>query len=288
MSQVWTVKSVLDWTTDDFTARGIESPRLEAEILLSRMLEEERLYLYTHFDRPLHPDELQRFRAWVARRRNGECTAYIVGEKEFWSLSFEVTPDVLVPRPDTETLVQAAVDVLRSRGESPSQVLDLCTGSGCVAVALASECNTAEIHATDISAAALTVARRNVSRHRFDDRVTLFEGDLFNAVPKDNRYDVIVSNPPYVIGHEIAGLSAEVQREPRLALVGGGDDGLDICRRLLADAKLYIKPGGYLFIELDNVQTVQAANELGPTLLGTAGWVIDDLAGKHRVAAFQL
>ena len=282
--QIWTIKRVLDWTTEDFSNRQISSARLEAELLLSHLLGVERLYLYTHFDRPLNANELTRFRELVGRRRRGECNAYIIGVKEFWSLEFEVTPSVLVPRPDTETLVQAAIEVCHDG----MKVLDLCTGTGCIAVAMAMECTGVSVDATDISADALDVARRNVARHGLTDRVTLHEGDLFDPLPEDNRYDVIVSNPPYVRQSELSQLSAEVQHEPHIALLGGGDDGLDITRRLLTRIPEYANPGAAVFIELDDAQTIHVVNELGPKILGTQGRAIADLAGKNRVAAFQL
>ncbi|MBN2714247.1 MAG: peptide chain release factor N(5)-glutamine methyltransferase [Deltaproteobacteria bacterium] len=282
MEQNWTIKRVLDWTTNDFNERQMPSARLEAELLLCHLLDVERLYLYTHFDRPLHQDELTQFRALVARRRRGECNAHITGIKEFWSLSFEVNPLVLVPRPDTETLVQAAVDVC----QDGMTVLDLCTGSGCVAVAVASECPGVTVHATDISPEALAVAARNVAKHDLSQRITLFEGDLFEALPPQNRYDVIVANPPYVRATELPELSIEVQQEPQLALLGGGADGLDITRRLLGQVKTFANKGASIFIELDDTQTVRVATELGPELLGRQGTTIADLAGKNRVVAF--
>lgn len=283
MNDPWTIKRVLDWTTDDFSKRGIDSPRLEAELLLGHLLKVERLYLYTHFDRPLATQELTLFRQLVARRRNGECNAHIIGVKEFWSLEFYVTSDVLVPRPDTETLVQAAVEVCKEGGT----VLDLCTGSGCVAVAIAQECANVVVHATDVSASALAVAKNNVIKHQLEERVQLFEGDLFAPLPKDQRYDVIVSNPPYVIESDLVSLSPEVQKEPRIALLGGGDDGLEITRRLLEAASSYLRPNGHLFIELDDTQTVYVAQQLGPKVFGETGRTIKDLSQNNRVVAFH-
>ena len=284
MEQIWTIKQVLDWTAEDFNNRGMDSARLEAELLLSHMLGVERLYLYTHFDRPLNRDELNRFRALVGRRRRGECNAHIIGSKEFWSLEFEVTSSVLVPRPDTETLVQAAIEFCRD-GMS---VLDLCTGTGCIAIAVASDCPGITVDATDISADAIEVARRNVARHNMSNRIALYEGDLFDPLPTGSKYDVIMANPPYVRESELNQLSAEVQNEPHLALLGGGDDGLDITRRLLTRLSEFANPGAAVFIELDDAQTPHVATELGPKVLGKQGQTIADLAGKNRVAAFTL
>ena len=284
MTNTWTIKRVLDWTTEDFRNRQMPSARLEAELLLCHMLNVERMYLYTHFDRPLQGGELSRFRELVARRRGGECNAHITGHREFWSLDFEVTRDVLVPRPDTETLVEAA---LAACGGGMT-VLDLCTGSACVAIALAIERPDITVHATDISPAALAVAKRNVVRHGLEARVALYEGDLFDALPPRSRYDVIVSNPPYVRATDFPHLSAEVRNEPELALLGGGEDGLDIARRLLGQVSAYANSDAQVFLELDDVQTVHVAEVLGPQILGRSGQVIQDLAGRNRVVSFRL
>jgi release factor glutamine methyltransferase len=278
---IWTTGKVLSWATSDFSARGVPSARLEAELLLAHVLGCQRLELYVDHERPLDPEELGAFRETIARRRRGEPAAYILGIKEFWSLELEITADVLVPRPETEILVQACLARV-ARGP----VLDLCTGSGCVALALASERAEMRIDASDVSPAACAVARRNAERHGLADRVAVIEGDLFTCVPPDARYEAITSNPPYVIDDELAALAPEVRAEPRLALAGG-DDGLDVIRRILAGAPDHLASGGWLLLELDPRQARAVACEIGPTSLGTPGEIVRDLAGRERVVAFR-
>ncbi len=282
MNDAWTVKSVLDWATGDFAVREMESPRLEAELLLSTVLSCERIKLYTEFDRPLQQAELSSYREMIARRRKGEPAAYITGLKEFWSLEFEVGPSVLVPRPDTETLVQAALD----RGVG-LRLLDLCTGSGCVGQALASEAAGLRVEATDLSSAACEVARRNAHKHDMSQRVTILEGDLFGPLEKGALYDTIVSNPPYVIDEEIAQLSPEVRSEPMMALAGG-NDGLDVVRRILAGAPEFLAPGGSLLLEIDPRQATVVAEDLGRDAIGRDGEIVKDMAGRDRVVAFTV
>lgn len=280
--RIWTAGRVLGWAASDFRARGVPTPRLEAELLLAHVLGCRRLDLYTDHDRPLHLDELKAYREVIARRRRGEPAAYVTGVKEFWSLEIEVTRDVLVPRPETEILVQACLERV---GRGP--MLDLGTGSGCLAVALANEREDLEIHAVDISPAACEVARRNAERHGLAARVTVLTGDLYDAVPAGARYAAIVSNPPYVADGEIEALASEVRREPRLALAGGLD-GLDVIRRVLSGAPEHLAPGGSLLIELDPRQAAIVAEELGPSALGVTGEIIRDLASRERVVAFQV
>jgi release factor glutamine methyltransferase len=279
---IWTTGKVLLWATVDFRERGVALPRLEAELLLSHVLGCRRLDLYTDHDRPLDPAELVSFRQVVTRRRRGEPAAYIRGTREFWSLDIGVTPDVLVPRPETEVLVQACLERV-----DEGRVLDLGTGSGCIAVALASERPELTIHATDVSAPACAVARANVERHGLEDRVEIFEGDLFDAVPQGARYTAIVSNPPYVADGELEALDAEVRCEPRTALAGG-PDGLDVIRRILAGAPDHLEPGGLLLMEIDPRQAAAVIRSLGPQYLGVTGETITDLSGRERVAVFRL
>jgi release factor glutamine methyltransferase len=282
MGESWTVKRVLDWAAGDFASRGMETPRLEAELLLCAVLDLPRIRLYTDFDRPLNRDELDAARGVISRRRGGEPSAYITGKKEFWSLELEVGPGVLVPRPDTEVLVEAAV----ARFED-GPVLDLCTGSGCVALAIARELDGAAITATDISPLACETARRNALRLALQDRVEILEGDLYGALPAGVRFDVIVSNPPYVISAEIDSLQEEVRREPRLAL-DGGPDGLSVIGRILSGARDRLLPGGRLLLELDPRQASRVATELGPALLGAVGEILNDLAGRARVVTWRI
>lgn len=283
MEEIWTVKKILDWAIGDFKGKGMDSPRLEAELLLAGVLHCDRISLYTGFDRPLEGGELQSFRGFVIRRRKGEPAAYILEHKEFWSLDLKISKEVLVPRPDTETLVQAALDLV---GDSVCRVLDLGTGSGCVAIAMARERELLEIDAVDISAGACEIARQNVSKHGLDDRVRVFEGDLFTALTTGERYGMIVTNPPYVIDTEIDELEQEVRLEPRIALAGG-EDGLDVVRRILDGASSYLLPAGWLLVEIDPRQAATVASDIGPATLGVEGRIVKDLAGRDRVVVFQ-
>jgi len=277
----WTAGTVLAWAATDFRERGFDRPRLEAELLLAHALRCSRLELYTGHDRPLIAAELAAFREAISRRRAGEPSAYITGTKGFWSIDLAVGPDVLVPRPETELLVEAFLE--RSDAE---RVLDLCCGSGCVGLALLRERPGMAVEAVDLSAAACAVARRNAEALGLAQRFSVFEGDLFAPLPAGTRYGAIVSNPPYVADGEIAGLPPEVRREPRLALAGGAD-GLDVIRRILGEAPRWLAPGGYLLIEMDPRQTREAAGTLGPSLFGAAGEILRDLAGLERGVVFE-
>lgn len=245
----WTTLAVLDWTAKKFQDAGISSGRLEAQVLLASVLGCKRIELYTNFDRPMSEDELSAYRALIRRRLAGEPLAYLVGEHEFWALPLWITPAVLVPRPDTETLVEVALARGGAATVKPGRgrLLDLCTGSGAVAVALLCELPELTAVATELSAEAAAVARRNVERHQLEARLEVRTGDLWAPVTGE-RFEVIVSNPPYVRRQEIAGLAPEVRAEPRMAL-DGGDDGLDFYRRIASAALDHLVPGGLLAVE---------------------------------------
>jgi release factor glutamine methyltransferase len=246
--QVWTIEAVLRWAADDFRARGIDAPRLDAELLLSRALASTRIQLIVDSKRPLTADELARFRALVKRRRAREPVAYILGEREFYGRPFRVDRRVLVPRPDSEALVDAALD--RTRHVSLSmRALDLCTGSGCIAITLGRERPTSRVTGADISDGALSVARDNALRLGAYN-AAFRSGDLFDAVDPAARFDVITANPPYIAAPEIEGLQPEVRDfEPRLAL-DGGPDGLDFMRAIVGRASAHLAPGGVLAVEV--------------------------------------
>jgi len=245
---VWTIESLLRWAMDDFRARGIESPRLDAEVLLARALGTTRIQLVIDSKRPLAPEELVRMREMVRRRRGREPVAYILGEREFYGRMFRVDKRVLVPRPDTETLVDVAL--ARTRDVSLSmRALDLCTGSGCVAITLARERPTSSVFAGDVSADALAVARDNALRLGAYN-VALREGDLFGAVDPGRRFDLITANPPYIPSGDLPTLQADVRdHEPRLALDGGAD-GLALLRRVIQGAPAHLAVGGVVALEV--------------------------------------
>lgn len=277
----WTTAAVLDWTTKRFTDAGIVGARLEAQVLLAHALGCTRMQLYTGFDRPLGEEELASARGLIKRRLGGEPLAYLVGDQEFWSRSFEVSPDVLIPRSDTETVVQAVLDRLGADKAQPRRGLDLCTGSGILAITLACELPGLTMLATDVSAAAAAVASRNVVRHQLAERVEVRVGDLWTPVG-DAAFDLIVSNPPYIRAAELAGLDREVQREPRLALDGGAD-GLGFYRRIVAGLATHLAPGGWIAVEHGDDQGPAVAALLDASGVTAPATTIADLARRPRV-----
>ena len=277
----WTVLALLRWTTEHFTSRGIETPRLDAELLLAHALGTDRLRLYLDFEKPVSEGERARYRELVRRRASERVpVALLVGRREFWSLSLRVTPDVLVPRPETETLVAAALELLPAG--HPARVLDLGTGSGAVALAIASERPLARIVATDISPAALEIARGNADELGMAERIRLIEGDGFTAVAGE-VFDLIVSNPPYVAESQRGALPPELAHEPEQALFAG-PDGLRLLRSLVSGASAHLAPGGGLALELAPEQAAAVAGwcrEAGLLEVRT----LRDLAGRARVVA---
>jgi release factor glutamine methyltransferase len=255
--RVWTVLELLRWTTEYFKKTGIETARLDAELLLAHALEVERLRLYVDYEKPVLVAERDRFRTLVQRRaRERVPVSLLLGEREFWSLPLRVTPDVLTPRPETETLVEAALGKLRGCAENV-RILDLGTGSGAIALALASELPYADITATDLSERALQIATENADHLHTRERIRFLAGDLFEPVASE-RFDLVVSNPPYVARNDAASLPPELSHEPEMALFAGAD-GLDVIRRLVVEAGDHLSPGGWLLMELspEQVETVE-------------------------------
>jgi release factor glutamine methyltransferase len=290
-AETWTVRRLLEWTTDFFTRKNVDPPRLSAELLLAHVLGVPRISLYTGFERPVAERERATLRDLVKRAAEDEPIEYLTGKAHFFNLEFEVTRDVLIPRPDTETLVEHVLQLARiaSGLESP-RVLDLCTGSGCIAAALAYQLKTAMVVATDSSEPAIAVARRNIERLGLTDRVTLATGDLFEPLSQlvDRQpFDLIVSNPPYIPSGQIDALDRSVRAyEPRVAL-DGGIDGLAFHRRILDDAPARVVSGGRVFLEI--------AFDQGPAALEVArsrdafheARIIKDNAGNDRVLALR-
>jgi release factor glutamine methyltransferase len=269
--RTWTIQELLKVTTDFLREKDIESPRLCAEVLLSHQLKKTRVELYLEFDRPLRSSEVDEYRALVKRRLNREPLQYITGRQEFWSLEFLVNPSVLVPRPETEILVEEALK-LKQTNQLPNgnggqtRILDLGTGSGVIAVSLAKEVENAVVWASDVSAEALAVARENAERHAVAPRITFCEGDLWQAF-KDPApaFDIIISNPPYIASDVFDTLPEEVRAyEPRIAL-DGHEKGMYFIERIITQGESYLKPGGWLLIEMDPDQTDQALALIGAT-----------------------
>jgi release factor glutamine methyltransferase len=251
---VWTVKALLDWTADFLAKKNVPGPaaKIDARLLLAHVLKCKPIDVLVRYDE--HPTDADRtaYRELIKRRVDGWPVAYLLGEKEFFLLPFEVTPAVLIPRPETETLVGEALALLKKQPDAAA--LDLCTGSGCVAVSLAKNAKTARVTATDVSPDALDVARRNAARNGVAERIDFRAGDLFAALPDGAPFDVVATNPPYVTQTELAGLQPEVRdHEPRLAL-DGGPDGLAFYRRIAAGVGDVLKPGGWLLAEIGATQ----------------------------------
>jgi release factor glutamine methyltransferase len=280
VAESWTTLRVLDWTTSRFQRAGIEPARLEAQVLLAHTLACDRVRLYTNFDRPLHPDELAAYRQLIQRRLAGEPMAYLTGEQEFWSLSFRVTPDVLIPRRDTEIAIEVVLDAVPDRA-APLRIADVATGSGALAVTLARELGQAAVVATDVSEAAARVARDNAERLGVADRIEVRLGDLL-APLRGEVFDVLVSNPPYVRTPDIAGLAPEVRCEPRLALDGGAD-GLACLRRIVAGAAAHLAPGGLLALEHGFDQDAAVRQLIDVTGAFAPAQTRRDLGGHPRV-----
>lgn len=278
--QPWTIRRVLDWTRGHFDKQDVDDPRLTSEILLGHVLCLPRVKLYMDLDRPLAREELATYRALIQRRLAGEPTQYLVGFKEFYGRRFAVDSRVLIPRSETELLVEAVLHDVKK--DEPSRVLDVCTGSGCIAVTIAAERPQASVWAIDLMPDALAVAKANAQSLQVDGRVTFFQGDLLAPLPGQTQFDVIVSNPPYVKTGELATLQREVQQEPKVAL-DGGPEGVTVIARLIVDALPRLKSGGLLALEIGEDEGA-AVKEL----LVRAGYrdvkIEKDLARHERLA----
>jgi len=290
MSDAWTIRRLLEWTKPFFERKDVDSPRLSAELLLSHVLGVARIKLYTDYDRPLNETQLAAYRELVRRAGEQEPVAYLTGRAHFFNLELDITRDVLIPRPDTETLVEQALAVIKSQpGLDSPRVLDLCTGSGCVAAAIASRIKLACVVAVDISPKAVEVAKQNISRLGYAQRVTVLHGDLYEPLAQlvDRQpFNLIAANPPYIASGIIETLDKSVKDyEPHSAL-DGGPDGLDIHRRILAGLPDRLLPGGHVFLEIAFDQG-EAAKQLAVDA-GLAGVrIIKDFGGHDRVVAGQ-
>ncbi|MGP8238805.1 MAG: peptide chain release factor N(5)-glutamine methyltransferase [Limisphaerales bacterium] len=270
------ILEVIQRSADFLAKKGVASPRLQVELLLAHALSMPRMKLYLNFERPLNAAELDTVRALVQRRGQREPLQYIVGSTSFCGLEMALDHRVLIPRPETELLAERAWKFLQHCLE-PAVSLDLGTGSGCLAIALARNVPSIEVHATDISAEALEVARRNARSHEVADRIRWHQGDYFAAVPVETRFDLIVSNPPYIPSARIETLEPEVrEHEPRGALDGGAD-GLDFYRRMAAQARPFLRPGGRVMVELDD-DGAEATHEI----FSRENWTIEAIEKDHN------
>jgi release factor glutamine methyltransferase len=301
----WTILAILRWTADYFRTKGVSEARASAEILLAHTLGVSRLDLYLRYDQPLNADELARFKALMVRRREGEPVAYLTGHREFWSLDIQVTPAVLIPRPETETLVAAALEAARGsevkdigsggQGEdqpktenrkpktSPLWGLEVGLGSGAVVIALAKELPRMAWVGLDTSGAALTVARANARRHGVADRVHFLRSDLLAALKPIAAFTLLVANLPYVPRAEWERLPREIKAfEPPGALLGG-EDGLDLIRPLIRQAHQYVMGGGWVFLEVGDQQAPRVAALVEATGAYNRVSTVKDFSGMERV-----
>ncbi len=290
-TQSWTILKLLNWTTSYFKSHNIENPRASAEILLAHALKCKRIDLYAYHDKPLSQKELAIFRPLIKRRAKSEPVAYITGKKEFWSLDFIVTKDVLIPRPDTERLVETALKLLcekKSGDPLKLKILELGTGSGAISLALASERKDCLFFASDISFPALCVAGENARNLGLAEHIGFFCGKWFEALnPGLCAFDMIVSNPPYVRRKDISGLQKEISGyEPQLAL-DGGEDGLDAIRKIVGHAFSYLKDDGKLLIEMGYDQKNEVENMVKACGKYNDISFVKDYGGHFRVAIIK-
>lgn len=280
----WTIGRLLAWTTEFLKQHRAEQPRLEAEVLLSAAKGCQRIELYANFDEIAAEELRTRFRELVRKRAGGAPVAYLVGHREFYSLDFLVTPDVLIPRPETELLVIALLDLVKARGAADAvcDVADVGAGSGVIAVCAAKKA-ACRVTALDVSRAALDIARRNVERHGVTDRVTLIESDLMTALPDAATFDYVVSNPPYVSSSEMTSLPADVrEHEPRLALEAG-PSGTEVIERLIPAAAARLRSGGALLLEISPMIEARVRELIAAEPRLALRPTIKDLAGLPRV-----
>jgi release factor glutamine methyltransferase len=283
--KAWTTLALLNWTITYFESHGIEQPRAGAEILVAHALGMERIGLYLHYDRPVEPKELETLKGFIRRRLQREPVAYIVGEKGFWSLDLHVNLDVLIPRPETEMLVEAALKLIPLKtGPRPLSVLELGTGSGAVIIALAVERPGHRFAAVDISPGALSVASANAKRHGVEDRIDFLQGKWFEPVRHQGGcFDLVVSNPPYVARSAFETLAPEiVQYEPREALDGGAD-GLDAIGLIVAQGPAHICRGGWLLMEIGSDQGSRVESLVRGAGVYDEFSIVKDFTGLDRV-----
>lgn len=286
-SEPWTIQRILSWTTEHLRKHGCESPRLESEILLAHAQKCPRIQLYANYHTEVSEQTRAQMRELVKRRIRHEPVAYLVGHKEFYSLDFNVEPGVFIPRPETETLINQGLEKLTPVNQP--NILELCTGSGCIAVTLAKRLPKSRVIAVEKNPIPLRVSRSNAEKQQVQDRVQILEGDLYAPVPTDGpRFDLIVSNPPYVRSDEIPGLVADVRDHEPHAALDGGDDGLDMIRVIIAQAPKYLKPGGWLMLEMDPAQ-IEATHEIArQSRQWTTQQTYRDLFDDERCIGLQL
>lgn len=298
MVKQYTVSEILDKVTSYLKRRGIPEPRIDAEVLLAHVLEIERLEIYLNFDSRVTEKDLSAYKKLIERKVRREPVAFIVGYKEFMGLKFFLNKDVLIPRPETEILVEKVIEKVRNIGKSKSYgyrrdnsltIVDLCTGSGNIAISLARNIASCKIYATDISKGAIQVARKNAKFHNVEGRVEFLLGDLFSPLEKLNSnlvVDFVVSNPPYVKSRDLVLLSPEIKKEP-LSALEGGNEGLNFYHRIIPEASKYLVDGGYLIMEIGDYQGKAVMNLIKKEKQFYPPQLVKDYAGLDRVIVAQ-
>jgi len=280
-----TVLEAIQRSTEFLARKGVDSPRLQAELLLAHLLEQPRMKLYLDFERALTPAEIDGFRALIKRRGQREPLQHIIGSASFCGFEITVNRDALIPRSETELLAERGwtfLNQLSTLNPQPSTVLDFGTGSGCLAITLACKCAAAEVYAVDISPEALALARRNAARHGLAERIRFLQGDGFAALPEGTRFDLIISNPPYIPSGDIASLPPEVRDyDPHRAL-DGGPDGLDHGRRLAAESARFLKPHGRLMLEFGDGQA-ERLREILQQQMWIVEAIVEDYTHQPRI-----
>lgn len=285
-NNTWTILKILNWTTDYFKRQTIESPRIDAEILLSHTLGCQRIDLYVRHDQPLNGEELVRFKRLIQRRAAFEPVAYITGVKEFWSLSFQVTPAVLIPRPDTERLVEAAIEHLAAGDRAQSaRVLELGIGSGAITISVAHELGAGRYWATDRSKQAIRVAHKNAVRNEVADRIHFLVGDWFSPLSAEYAlFDLIVANPPYIPSADIGNLADDIKQFEPLSALDGGADGLDDIKVILKQSYRHLLPGGVVMMEIGYHQKEDVQHYARQIDSYSSIQFLKDYGGNDRVA----
>ena len=289
--KTWAIKNLLKVTSDYLKEKQIESPRLTAEILLAHQLNIDRVSLYINFDQPLEELELSGYRSLIKRRLQHEPLQYITGVQEFWSLNFIVNPQVLIPRPESEMLVELTINQLKASdafGNHPPRILELGTGCGAVTISLAKDIREAEIWATDISSEALKLATLNAKKHGVNDRIEFKRGDLWNPlIDQDITFDIILSNPPYIAYEEYNDLPPEIRdHEPRTAL-DGKRGGMYYIEKILREGPRFLKRGGFILLEMSPDQTNKALDLISQINGYGEASRIKDYSHRYRVVMAQ-
>lgn len=286
MAEIWTIGKILKWTEEYFQKYNIENPRLDAEVLLGYVLNKERIFLYVHFDQPLDSEELAKFKECIKKRAMKMPVAYITGVREFMGLDFKVTEATLIPRPDTEILVETAMErlgkIAGNEAGTGKCFADLGTGSGAICLSILNYMKEIEAVTVDISPKAIAVAKENAEKFAVSDRIEFLEGDFLNPLENKGKFTAILSNPPYIPKQDILGLESDVKDFEPMGALDGGIDGLDFYRQLLVKSANYIEDGGFLAIEI-GINQSQAILEMAKrNLMWGKVEVIKDLAGIDR------